>query len=258
MSERIFEEDLKLPALYLISLKNGEISTTELSDLLRKILQPKDDDLKIHKGRKDDFFSQIVRNLTGSKRPFVQEGFIKRDSKRNSSFFITDKGKQCLSEHKFEMDYLLTNGFKPNDIKENLKKIREGEKLQFIDENSTITEGLKGVTEKSVYERSKKLRDFAIKHYTINEKINCHCCGFDFQDFYGKTIGKNFIELHHIKPISKYEDKDFKSTIKQAVVNLIPVCSNCHRMIHRNWSKSLEIEELINQINANGVFEKKN
>ena len=47
------------------------------------------------------------------------------------------------------------------------------------------------------------------------------------------NIGKNFIEIHHIKPMY---------TIRKISVNpetdLIPLCSNCHKMIHRKSQAS--------------------
>lgn len=257
MSERIFEEDLRLPALYLISLRNGQINTSELSKMLRNILKPSGDDLEILANRNDDYFSQIVRNLTAKTRPFVKNGYIDRESKSGSSLYITDKGKQYLSEHKFELKYLLTNDFEYTDIKDNLKKIeKEKRKIQTFDENIIIAEGVKKVAEVAIYERSKKLRDFAIQYFTKDDRISCNCCSFNFGDFYGEEIGKGFIEIHHTKPIFTYEDEDIENTLKQAVENLTPVCSNCHRMIHRNWKKPLEIQVLIDNINANGIFKR--
>lgn len=257
MSERIFEEDLRLPALYLISLRNGQINTSELSKMLRNILKPSGDDLEILANRNDDYFSQIVRNLTAKTRPFVKNGYIDRESKSGSSLYITDKGKQYLSEHKFELKYLLTNDFEYTDIKDNLKKIeKEKRKIQTFDENIIIAEGVKKVAEVAVYERSKKLRDFAIQYFTKDDRISCNCCSFNFGDFYGEEIGKGFIEIHHTKPIFTYEDEDIENTLQLAVENLTPVCSNCHRMIHRNWKKPLEIQVLIDNINANGIFKR--
>ncbi len=255
MSERIYENDLRIPALYLISLKDGAIDTTELSQTLRDILKPSGEDLEILANRNDDYFSQIVRNLTASQRPFVKNGFIKRDTKSGSPLYITDKGRQYLAEHKFQLKYLLTNDFEYNDIKDNLKKIETTDKkIQTFDENIIISEGVKRLTEVAVYERSKKLRDYAIEYFTIDGRISCNCCTFNFGDFYGNDIGKGFIEIHHTKPIFKYEDDDIENTLQKAVKNLTPVCSNCHRMIHRNWKKPIEIQHLIYSINANGIF----
>lgn len=255
MDERILENDLRLPALYLISLKNGNIDTTELSQMLREILKPSGDDLVILENRNDDHFSQIVRNLTAKTRPFVNNGFIKRNAKSGSNLFITAKGKQYLSDHKFELKYLLTNDFQYVDIKNNLRKIeKEERKVQTFDENIIISEGVKKIVDVAVYERSTTLRNYAIQYYTKDDRISCTCCEFNFGDFYGHEIGKGFIEIHHTKPIFKYEDDDIKNTLEQAVKNLTPVCSNCHRMIHRNWKKPIEIQNLIANINLNGIF----
>ncbi|MDO6185093.1 HNH endonuclease [Bacteroides thetaiotaomicron] len=57
----------------------------------------------------------------------------------------------------------------------------------------------------------------------------CQCCGMDFATVYGKKLGTNFIEVHHLKPISSYETDGVPENF---VDNLIPLCSNCHSMIH--------------------------
>ncbi len=64
----------------------------------------------------------------------------------------------------------------------------------------------------------------------------CFVCGFDFEQTYGE-LGKDFIEIHHVKPLGE--------TTQEILVNpekdLIPLCANCHRMIHRMGSEmSLE------------------
>ena len=52
-----------------------------------------------------------------------------------------------------------------------------------------------------MYERSKKLRDYAIQYFTVDNRISCNCCSFNFSDFYGAELGAGFIEIHHTKPI---------------------------------------------------------
>jgi len=61
----------------------------------------------------------------------------------------------------------------------------------------------------------------------------CHCniCGFDFEKTYGE-VGKDYIEVHHITPIGILSTaEDYAGTDPQN--DLIPLCSNCHSMIHR-------------------------
>ena len=155
------------------------------------------------------------------------------------------------------LNYLLINDFAYTDIIGSLKTISGRNRkapLQVFDENLIIQEGIKKVAEKEVYSRSKQLRDYALKHFDKCGELNCACCNFNFSKFYGKEIGEGFIEMHHIKPIFQYQDDDLIKTIKNAVLNIAPLCSNCHRMIHRNRSLSLQIDSLINHVKSNGVF----
>ena len=101
-----------------------------------------------------------------------------------------------------------------------------------------------GVSSKLVnyYERNPELRTAAIRiHGTI-----CMACGFNFEGKYG-VHGKNFIEVHHLKPISRNFEKSNVDPNKDLVV----VCSNCHRMIHRNKINILSLEDLKKIIKGN-------
>jgi 5-methylcytosine-specific restriction protein A len=77
------------------------------------------------------------------------------------------------------------------------------------------------------------------KKKVFNErgKLECEVCNFDFYEKYGE-LGKAFIECHHIKPLSSYESKQ-----KTRLEDLAIVCSNCHRMLHRNV-EDMSIETL--------------
>jgi predicted HNH restriction endonuclease len=55
----------------------------------------------------------------------------------------------------------------------------------------------------------------------------CSVCNFDFKKVYG-PIGEGFIEAHHVEHIGTRDD-DQLTTLR----DLVPVCSNCHRMLHR-------------------------
>ncbi|MFA0564760.1 HNH endonuclease [Vibrio sp. 10N.222.51.C8] len=56
----------------------------------------------------------------------------------------------------------------------------------------------------------------------------CQICSFDFAKKYGPH-GSGFIEVHHIKPLNTIA----KSYKVDPVKDLIPVCSNCHSILHR-------------------------
>jgi len=66
----------------------------------------------------------------------------------------------------------------------------------------------------------------------------CSVCGIDFFTHYGK-LGKDFIHVHHLKPISEIGKAYKLNPLK----NLRPVCPNCHAMLHRSFPV-LTIEEL--------------
>ena len=57
----------------------------------------------------------------------------------------------------------------------------------------------------------------------------CQCCGMDFAEMYGEELGANFIEIHHLKLISTFEKDGVPENFLE---NLVPLCSNCHSMIH--------------------------
>lgn len=85
------------------------------------------------------------------------------------------------------------------------------------------------------YERSPKNRAAAMKIHGTK----CMACGFDFESKYGE-LGKDFIEVHHTVPLhSRDEEVDVNPK-----TDLICVCSNCHRMIHRKKGVVLSLVEL--------------
>ena len=84
------------------------------------------------------------------------------------------------------------------------------------------------------YERSPKARAQCIKIHGVV----CKVCGFDFEKMYGRH-GKGYIHVHHIVPPSEINE----AYEVNPEADLIPVCRNCHAMIHRG-DKMLSIEQL--------------
>jgi hypothetical protein len=74
-------------------------------------------------------------------------------------------------------------------------------------------------------------------------RIACQICGFDFEETYG-PIGVGFIEVHHAVPLS--DDVVRRETKLNEVVLL---CSNCHRMIHRRrpWLRVDQLASLLDK-----------
>lgn len=62
--------------------------------------------------------------------------------------------------------------------------------------------------------------------------LKCFVCGFDFEESYGE-LGKGFIEIHHLIPLGEASEERLVNPEK----DLVPLCANCHRMIHRMGSE---------------------
>ena len=95
-------------------------------------------------------------------------------------------------------------------------------------------EGAKHSVTINAYERNPKARAACIAHHGYA----CSVCGFDFKSVYG-AIGEGFIHVHHIVAIGTIGKEYEVDPIK----DLIPVCPNCHAMIHRNET-ALTVEQL--------------
>lgn len=67
----------------------------------------------------------------------------------------------------------------------------------------------------------------------------CQVCGFDFAETYGE-LGRNYIEVHHVNPLAEQNGEQ----IVNPETDLVCLCANCHRMIHRNRNNVLQISEL--------------
>lgn len=72
-------------------------------------------------------------------------------------------------------------------------------------------------------------------------RIVCECCGFDFALAY--DIKDEYIEVHHRFPFSQTEGEH----PVDAETDLVPLCANCHRMIHHGMGgggRCMTLEEL--------------
>lgn len=94
-----------------------------------------------------------------------------------------------------------------------------------------------------VHERNPALMKKAKERFKKehNGNLFCEVCKFDFSAVYG-ILGEDFIEGHHVKPVSKMQDGD---TTK--VEDIVMVCSNCHSMIHRRkpWLNADELNSIL-------------
>lgn len=95
-------------------------------------------------------------------------------------------------------------------------------------------------------ERNPEARQKCLAHYGYK----CQGCSFDFEAYYGPA-GREYIEVHHLNPIAA---SDGTHDI-DPVVGLVPLCSNCHSIIHRAGTDVLHpisLEKLKQLIAENG------
>lgn len=90
------------------------------------------------------------------------------------------------------------------------------------------------------YERNPVNRELCLEA----NGYTCKICGFDFEKVYG-GLGFHFIHVHHIVPVSSYDEKYLINPVK----DMIPVCPNCHAMLHKTDPPLLpdELREILQQ-----------
>ncbi|HHX61624.1 MAG TPA: EVE domain-containing protein [Epulopiscium sp.] len=92
-----------------------------------------------------------------------------------------------------------------------------------IKDADQITEGAKKQITVNAYERSYLARRRCLEHYGVQ----CVVCGFNATEIYGREF-ENKIHVHHIKPLNEIG----KEYVVDPVRDLVPVCPNCHMIIH--------------------------
>ena len=109
--------------------------------------------------------------------------------------------------------------------------------LKDIDPGFSVMEGAPRLVKHILKERKTSI---VIKKKNLALKANkffCEVCTFSFPQVYQS----NYIECHHITPISDPEVQERPTTLE----DLVLVCSNCHRMLHTKIKgRFLTVEEL--------------
>lgn len=146
-------------------------------------------------------------------------------SKIDKTFKKFSHVKSKLDNSKYELimalikskeEFKLPEEFNDSD----LNKLVEGSKKQIV---------------VNAYERNAKAREKCIKIYGTK----CAICGFDFGEVYGEKFeGK--IHVHHIKPLNEID----KAYVVNPEKDLIPVCPNCHLILHSKVGGTYTPEEV--------------
>jgi len=164
---------------------------------------------------RSDFFDLLKESLPEWYQSFSQG--IKPASERPEMRFLK------LTDSEYQIDFI-----RPTDIMLDIES-------ETAEETLTRSEGAVRHYYSKRYERDPVNRTRAIEIHGCK----CSVCGFDFEAVYGDR-GKGFIEVHHNKPLSEIDEE----IEIEPRTDLAPVCSNCHRMIHRRKDDILSVEEI--------------
>lgn len=178
------------------------------------------------------FLEDIETASDGSWKPKIYP--IKDDAGFKIS--ANDKEEE-VSDYLNRFDLILDGSAnsKEQELKDNYSAIGQDAFAEEFFEGDKYYEGAIKQIKINRYERDLAARNKCIAHYGLS----CYICGFKFEDKYG-SIGKGFIHIHHLKPLSEigYEYE------LDPIQDLRPVCPNCHAIIHRR-RPPYSIEEIL-------------
>jgi len=107
-------------------------------------------------------------------------------------------------------------------------------RIEDLNAGKIYREGAACTVVLNAYERSEAARKLCIAKYGAR----CKVCEMTFGEVYGE-IGEGFIHVHHIRPLAAVRKEYELNPVK----DLLPVCPNCHAMLHSH-DPPLTVEEL--------------
>ena len=166
-----------------------------------------------------------------------------------TSFYARFKLLEEYTDDILSLEHLHEHGFQ--GLPRTVREIKENELLDFLfhphqivddevydvdypDNDEKLYEGALVTIKANRYERNQKAR----RECVAKKGYHCLVCGRDFESTYGE-IGRGFIHVHHLTPISTI-GQEYELNVD---TDLVPVCPNCHYMLHRK-NPPYTIEEL--------------
>jgi hypothetical protein len=119
-----------------------------------------------------------------------------------------------------------------------------GEEAGARDYFGKIVEGASKTVTVNRFERNPAARSACIARHGST----CAVCGIDFGATYG-VIGEGFIHVHHVVPISEVGGE----YVINPITDLVPVCPNCHAMLHRGSAVPRSVSELQKIVTSMGT-----
>lgn len=186
------------------------------------------------KSDKNDFFATIDDFTT-----FDKAVLAKKDSKyleiipesRKNNYWRD--GVRAIDEDTYQ---LILSQISSNTVSEKKTAyVLDKHLTGYQDSLESLSEGKPSKRYVTVFERNSKYRKQAIAIHGDS----CFACGFNFGSFYG-DYALGYIHIHHIIPISEFE------VPKQIdpETDLVPLCANCHSVVHKKKDNTLSIAEI--------------
>ena len=112
-----------------------------------------------------------------------------------------------------------------------------GDEAGVIAADGTVVEGAVKRVPVNRYERKGKARECCIAVHGTS----CQVCGIDLEAVYGE-FANGYIHVHHITPVHQAAaDGEYEL---DPINHLVPVCPNCHAMLHEHPDKPCSVEKL--------------
>jgi 5-methylcytosine-specific restriction protein A len=192
-----------------------------------------------------NYYLRSVRKLGGLAH--AKKALSKKDTAQDGFNKLIEVGRPDLSIEASVIKGEYKKLFTPEEIEEAKrrlstvpdyawrKEVKPDENFSGeINDKEIFKEGATKQVTVNFYERNQAAREECLKKHGYN----CKVCGMSFLKAYGE-IGRNFIHVHHIKPLAGISG-EYELNPKK---DLVPVCPNCHAMLH-TLSPPLSIDEL--------------
>lgn len=203
---------------------------------------------KIEEGDRTDFrYGRKVRVIAHT--PIDDLIFVSDSLWNRVNFQGISQGNACEISHISKLDvfddllrdvWLRFTPFFKQNFSDSIHFVENvSEEIDLNDPGLGVTEGKERLITHIARERNREIV-YRKKQQALKQGLlKCCVCEFSFID----SFGTEFIESHHIKPIS--ESGEIITTLE----DLELVCPNCHRMLHRKFEGHfLSINELKNRI----------
>lgn len=86
---------------------------------------------------------------------------------------------------------------------------------------------------------SRERSDYLAAQCKERDEYRCQVCRKFFAKIYGEELSMACLEAHHLKPLGQQGDK-----VQTVIEDLLTVCANCHRILHRMEGKPSDVTKL--------------